>query len=202
MSGMSHGRCICVTFRVHRVRDSFGRCICVTFRVHWADMSHEVHESRTLCTQNVPHMQHLQRWQRATGLRDWAWNSACMSHEVYESRTICIQNEVYESRTICIRSTCSVGRESQVGETSVEIKRHAYTGRSACVLWCVAVCCSVLQCVAVFCSVAQFGAVCCGVLKCVAACCSTLQCVAVCCSMLQSHTCHRTPHYVYVYTYI
>jgi len=90
--GIRHGRCIYVTFRVHRVRDSFGRCICATFRVHWADMSHEVHESRTLCTWYVTHMQRLQRWQRVAGLRDWAWNSACMSHELYESRTICIRN--------------------------------------------------------------------------------------------------------------
>jgi len=58
-----------------------------------------------------------------------------------------------------------------------------------CVLWCVAVCCSVnvddykvenrQVCVTKCYSKLQCVAVCCSVLQCVAVCCSVLQCVAV-----------------------
>jgi len=117
-----------------------------------------------------------------------------MSHELF----------VYEMSHVC--STCSVGRESQVGETCVEIKRHAYTRRSACVLRCVAVCCSVLQCVAVCCSVAQCGAVCQSVLQRVAVRCRVLQCVTMRCSVLQhvavKYMSQNAPPCVRVHVYI
>ena len=68
----------------------------------------------------------------------------------------------------------------------------------ACMLQCVAVCCSVLQCIGVCCSVLQCVAVCCSVLLCVAVCCSVLQCSRQCLVsnilILMSSIAFRTDH--------
>jgi len=125
----------------------------------------------------------------------------------------------------CVAVCCSVGSvylraECRDKAPSICCARHHHVLRrgvlklcvAACVLQCVAVCCSVLQCVAVCCSVLHsVGSVCLrancrhkalptccarrhhmprrGLLQSVAVCCSLMQFVAVCCSMLQRWQC-------------
>jgi len=90
---------------------------------------------------------------------------------------------------LCVAARCSVLRYVAVC-CSVLPLSDSTPARSACVVQCFAVFCSLLRCVAVDCSVLQCvtvwqrDAVCHRVLQSVAVCCSVLQFVAVCCSIL------------------
>jgi len=79
------------------------------------------------------------------------------------------------SDTILQRFACLLTGDSKV----LRLLARMLLG-PACVLPCVAVCCSVLPCVAVCCSVLQCVAMCCSVLQCV----TVLCCHCVCCSCI------------------